>query len=237
MSEGGFLDIQPTELKFPFELKKQSSCSMQLINKTDQYVAFKVKTTNPKKYCVRPNTGVVLPRSTCDVTVTMQAQKEAPPDMQCKDKFLLQSVIAENGVTTKDITSEMFNKEPGKVVDEFKLRVICVPASPPSPVPEESEEGSSPRLSTFENGAQSLKTLDSVSRANEPPREKSSEALAMNSKLPEEKNSAIQQNQKLRQELDQLRKERNGHYGSFSVTFVVLVGLLGALIGYIIKKS
>nr|XP_009411034.1 PREDICTED: vesicle-associated protein 1-3 [Musa acuminata subsp. malaccensis] len=237
MSEGGFLDIQPTELKFPFELKKQSSCSMQLINKTDQYVAFKVKTTNPKKYCVRPNTGVVLPRSTCDVTVTMQAQKEAPPDMQCKDKFLLQSVIAENGVTTKDITSEMFNKEPGKVVDEYKLRVVCVPASPPSPVPEESEEGSSPRLSTFENGAQSLKTLDSVSRANEPPREKSSEALAMNSKLPEEKNSAIQQNQKLRQELDQLRKELNGHYGSFSVTFVVLVGLLGALIGYIIKKS
>ncbi|CAL9148162.1 vesicle-associated protein 1-3 [Musa acuminata AAA Group] len=237
MSEGGFLDIQPTELKFPFELKKQSSCSMQLINKTDQYVAFKVKTTNPKKYCVRPNTGVVLPRSTCDVTVTMQAQKEAPPDMQCKDKFLLQSVMAENGVTTKDITSEMFNKEPGKVVDEFKLRVVCVPASPPSPVPEESEEGSSPRLSTFENGAQSLKTLDSVSRASEPPREKSSEALAMNSKLPEEKNSAIQQNQKLRQELDQLRKERNGHCGSFSVTFVVLVGLLGALIGYIIKKS
>ena len=39
--------------------------------------------------------------------VTMQAQKEAPPDMQCKDKFLLQSVIAEHGATTKDITSEM----------------------------------------------------------------------------------------------------------------------------------
>lgn len=26
-----------------------------------------VKTTNPKKYCVRPNTGIVSPRSTCDV--------------------------------------------------------------------------------------------------------------------------------------------------------------------------
>lgn len=26
-----------------------------------------VKTTNPKKYCVRPNTGVLLPRSTCDI--------------------------------------------------------------------------------------------------------------------------------------------------------------------------
>ncbi|KAJ0054607.1 hypothetical protein Pint_00204 [Pistacia integerrima] len=68
MSTGDLVNIQPSELKFPFELKKQSSCSMQLTNKTDDYVAFKVKTTNPKKYCVRPNTGVILPRSTCNVT-------------------------------------------------------------------------------------------------------------------------------------------------------------------------
>ena len=26
-----------------------------------------MKTTNPKKYCVRPNTGIVSPRSSCDV--------------------------------------------------------------------------------------------------------------------------------------------------------------------------
>lgn len=37
----------------------------------------------------------------------MQAQKEAPPDMQCKDKFLLQSALASPGATTKDITPEM----------------------------------------------------------------------------------------------------------------------------------
>ena len=41
------------------------------------------------------------------VIVTMQAQKEAPPDMQCKDKFLLQSAVASPGATPKDITSEM----------------------------------------------------------------------------------------------------------------------------------
>lgn len=103
-----------------------------------------MKTTNPKKYCVRPNTGIVLPRSTCDVigkhlklllpmclifilllllfvlfalnakvfkfihgVVTMQAQKEEPPDMQCRDKFLLQSVVTSPGTTTKDISAEM----------------------------------------------------------------------------------------------------------------------------------
>lgn len=39
--------------------------------------------------------------------VTMQAQKEAPADMQCKDKFLLQSVKTNDGTTAKDINAEM----------------------------------------------------------------------------------------------------------------------------------
>lgn len=40
-------------------------------------------------------------------SVTMQAQKEAPPDMQCRDKFLLQSAVVNPGTTSKDITPEM----------------------------------------------------------------------------------------------------------------------------------
>nr|WLQ69621.1 MYB protein [Zingiber officinale] len=39
---GGLLEIEPKELKFVFELKKQSSCYLELINKTDQYLAFKL---------------------------------------------------------------------------------------------------------------------------------------------------------------------------------------------------
>ena len=39
--------------------------------------------------------------------MTMQAQKEAPADMQCKDKFLLQCVVATPGVTPKDVTPDM----------------------------------------------------------------------------------------------------------------------------------
>ncbi|XP_050387130.1 vesicle-associated protein 1-3-like [Argentina anserina] len=237
MSTGDLLSIQPTELKFPFELKKQSSCSLQLTNKTDNYVAFKVKTTNPKKYCVRPNAGIVLPGSTCDVTVTMQAQKEAPPDMQCKDKFLLQSVAAPDGSTTKDITPEMFNKEDGKVVEEFKLRVIYFPANPPSPVPEGSDEGSSPRA-VAENATQNSSLFDAVSRSLEEPKEKSSEAWSMISKLTEEKTAALQQNQKLRQELELVRKEiSKSSGGGYSLVFVVLFGLLGILVGFFIKKT
>ena len=238
MSAGSasFLEIQPSELAFPFELMKQSSCSMQLTNKTDHYVAFKVKTTNPKQYCVRPNIGVVLPGSTCDVTVTMQAQREAPPDLQCKDKFLVQSVAAENGAATQDISAAMFNKEPGKVVDECKLRVIYVPTSSPSPFSEESEQGSSAR--SLENGTPNSTLPQSVFRSSgEASKDKSSEATSMISKLTEEKMSAVQQNQKLRQELDVLRKESSKSNGGFSITFLIVVGILGIIAGFILKKT
>ncbi|PON61900.1 Vesicle-associated membrane-protein-associated protein [Trema orientale] len=238
MGTGNILSVQPSELKFPVELKKQSSCSMQLTNKTDEYVAFKVKTTNPKKYCVRPNAGIVLPRSTCNVTVTMQAQREALPDMQCKDKFLLQSVLAPDGATSKDITLEMFNKVFGKFVEETKLRVVYIPAKPPSPVPEESEEGSPSNASVNQNGKLRSSSFDAVSRSLEVPKQKSSEAWSMISRLTEEKASALQENQKLRQELELARKALSkGGVGGFSLLFVALVGLLGALFGYFIKRS
>uniref|UniRef100_A0A0D9X4J7 MSP domain-containing protein n=1 Tax=Leersia perrieri TaxID=77586 RepID=A0A0D9X4J7_9ORYZ len=239
MSAGSasFLEIQPSELAFPFELLKQSSCSMQLTNKTDHYVAFKVKTTNPKQYCVRPNIGVVLPGSTCDVTVMMQAQREAPPDMQCKDKFLVQSVAAENGATTQDINADMFNKVAGKVVEEFKLRVVYVPTTS-SAIPEESEQGSSARPFAQENGIHNPTMPQPVSRSSaETAKERPSEASSMINKLAEEKRSAIQQNQKLRHELELLRKESGKSNGGFSLTFLAIVGLLGIIVGCILKKT
>ncbi|KAL0429047.1 UNVERIFIED_CONTAM: Vesicle-associated protein 1-3 [Sesamum radiatum] len=223
MSMGDFLGIQPSELKFPFELRKQSSCSLQLTNKTDQYVAFKVKTTNPKRYCVCPNAGVVLPNSVCNVTVTMQAQKEAPPDMQCRDKFLVQSVIAPEGATSKDVTPEMFNKEDGKVVDDFRLRVVFVPANRPSPVPEGDEEGTSPGTSSAE---------DEIKKSSLP-----EAAWSVVSKLNEEKASIIKQNQKLLEELELMQKgSREGKRGGVSVVVVVVGLLLGILVGYLIRK-
>jgi hypothetical protein len=41
------------------------------------------------------------------VSVTMQAPREAPPDMQCRDKFLVQSAIVSQEITPKDISGDM----------------------------------------------------------------------------------------------------------------------------------
>lgn len=239
MSTGELLNIEPLELKFPFELKKQISCSLQLSNKTDNYVAFKVKTTNPKKYCVRPNTGIVLPRSTCDIIVTMQAQKDAPPDMQCKDKFLLQSVKTNDGASAKDINAEMFNKEAGHVVEECKLKVVYVsPPQPPSPVPEGSDEGSSPRGSLSDNGNMNAAEFTSATKTLERlgSQEKSAEARLLIMKLTEEKNNVLRQNNNLRQELELLKCGGKKGNGGLSLMFVILIGLVGVFLGYLVKS-
>ncbi|CAN1848526.1 Vesicle-associated protein 1-2, partial [Linum perenne] len=243
MSSDGLLTIEPQDLQFSFELKKQISSSLQLSNKSDNYVAFKVKTTNPKKYCVRPNTGVVPPRSACDVIVTMQAQKEAPVDMfQCKDKFLLQSVVTSPGATAKDVSAEMFNKEAGHHVEERKLRVVYVaPPRPPSPVREGSEEGDEPRTSLSDNGGVNAVEHTSVStpefgRRIEP-FDNSSEASALISKLTDEKDSAIKQNKQLQRELELLRNQTSRNRVGLPITYVVIVALLGLLLGYLLKRA
>ncbi|CAN1164753.1 Vesicle-associated protein 2-2, partial [Linum perenne] len=96
---------------FAVELKKQSLCAVRLLNNSYHTVAFKIKTTSPKKYCVRPNVGVMLPKSICEFTVTMQAQKVAPPDMICKDKFLIQTTVVPIGTSDEDITPLMANDQ------------------------------------------------------------------------------------------------------------------------------
>ncbi|CAK9212539.1 unnamed protein product [Sphagnum troendelagicum] len=229
------LRIQPGELKFPFELKKQVSASIQLVNSSEYYVAFKVKTTSPKKYCVRPNTGIVLPYGSADVTVTMQAQREAPPDMQCKDKFLVQSVIAPPGTLAKDVTQDLFNKEPGRDIHEAKLKVLYVPPQPPSPITESNEEGLSPKtFPVVDNG-----------RHHFLPQDPARSALTA---LTEERNSAIQHSLRLQEELANTKivGAKSGGVGSaeamkaqklqtgFSFLFVILVGFLGMLVGYLI---
>ncbi|KAK7391952.1 hypothetical protein VNO78_20376 [Psophocarpus tetragonolobus] len=130
MSKAPLLEIEPKELNFIFELKKQSSCSVQLTNNTYHYVAFKVKTTSPKKYSVRPNVGVLSPKATCEFMVTMQAQRVAPEDMVCKDKFLIQSTMVTAETTSEDVTSSLFVKDGSKYVEENKLKVTLI--SPPN---------------------------------------------------------------------------------------------------------
>lgn len=40
---------------------------MKLTNPSDKRVMFKIKTTAPKKYCVRPNSGILEPHTATEI--------------------------------------------------------------------------------------------------------------------------------------------------------------------------
>ncbi|KAI8024161.1 Vesicle-associated protein 2-2 [Camellia lanceoleosa] len=63
----------------------------------------------------------------------MQAQRVAPPDMICKDMFLVQSTVVPAGTSDDDITPSIFAKDDVRYVEENKLKVVLV-GPPNSPV-------------------------------------------------------------------------------------------------------
>lgn len=258
------LEIQPQELKFMFELKKLSTCQVQLVNTSDQHVAFKVKTTNPKRYSVRPNIGVVLPKSTCNFTVTMQAHRVDPPDMQCKDKFLIQSTIVPFGTTVENITANIFTKEKGGYIEENKLKVVLVSPSP-SPVlvpingslkqepPHAPSNLKDQLLSGVENlpPSHSFVTKDfEVAKDFEMAKDdeelksklnelgsKLNEAQRTITRLREERSSTIQEKDILQQELALLRRKSSvGRVKvGFPLLFVCFVALVSMTLGYMLR--
>ncbi|XP_027084759.2 vesicle-associated protein 2-1-like [Coffea arabica] len=210
------ISVQPDELHFQFELEKQSFCDLKVSNTTKHHVAFKVKTTSPKKYFVRPNTGVIQPWDSCVIRVTLQAQREYPPDMQSKDKFLLQSTIVPPNTDVDELPPNTFSKESGKTIEECKLKVVYLT---PNSVPGISEDG-------FKQ------SID----ANAMRRSASFDDNQVLQRLKEERDAAMRQTQLLQQELEMLKKRRNrkGDPG-FSMVFALFVGLIGLMVGFLFK--
>ncbi|KAB5564146.1 hypothetical protein DKX38_004200 [Salix brachista] len=216
-------------LHLTFELEKQSFCDLKVANNTEHHVAFKVKTTSPKKYFVRPNTGVIQPWDCCIIrgynsptskiclqttvfSVTLQAQREYPPDMQCKDKFLLQSTIMPPHADVDELPPDTFNKDSdGKVIHDMKLRVVYIPPSSTQGNSEDEGLKGSTQIPDANSAVQSLK---------------------------DERDAAIRQTQLLQQELDLLRRRRYRKSDpGFSLMFAFVVGLVGIMVGFLLNLS
>ncbi|KAK9716305.1 hypothetical protein RND81_06G224000 [Saponaria officinalis] len=212
------ISVHPEDLKFVFELEKQSFCDIKVSNNTDQDVAFKVKTTSPKKYFVRPNTGVLHPWDSCVIRVTLQTQREYPPDMQCKDKFLLQSTIVPPNSEVDELPQDTFNKDGGRVIEERKLKVVY--ASPNS-----SQDNADDDSVNNSTGGSSIQGHSSTG---------DNKAVQ---RLREERDAAVRQTQKLQLEVELLRRKLRKSNASFSLKFALVVAIIGISLGILLKLS
>lgn len=129
------VELDPVELGFKRPFNHEVSQVLRLFNPNSDPVAFKVKTTAPKQYCVRPNSGRIEPGKDVEVQVLLQAMKEDPPaDAKCRDKFLVQSIAisADNEFSNIQQVWQHIETTAKSSIQEKKIRVLFL-----------SEEGAS----------------------------------------------------------------------------------------------
>ncbi|KAK4532348.1 hypothetical protein CCYA_CCYA11G3205 [Cyanidiococcus yangmingshanensis] len=75
------LVVSETRFAFHIEsLEKPTLLTLKLQNKSNDQVGFKVKTTRPRRYCVKPNAAVLAPGETMDLQVQLQPLKRLVSD-------------------------------------------------------------------------------------------------------------------------------------------------------------
>ncbi|KAL3834981.1 hypothetical protein ACJIZ3_009717 [Penstemon smallii] len=204
------ISVHPEYLKFQLEVEKQSYCDLKVTNNTEHNVAFKVKTTSPKKYFVRPNIGLIHPWDSFIIRVTLQALRDCPLDIQCKDKFLLQSTVVSPNTEVNKLPQDIFVKEDGKTLEECKLRVIYM--APHGDGVKQTFDFNPMRRSASFDDNQDLQ------------------------RLKDERDAAIRQTQQLQQDLEILKRRRSHEsIAGFTIRFAFVVGLIGIATGFLLN--
>ncbi|KAL1773845.1 vesicle-associated membrane A isoform X2 [Sigmodon hispidus] len=110
----------PTDLMFKGPFTAVVTRHLKLHNPSARKVFFKVKSTSPSCYCVRPNTGIVRPG--CAVTVSIMLQPFSyDPSREVKHKFMVQTVFAPSNTLNLEAVWKKANPE--ELMDS-KLRCL-----------------------------------------------------------------------------------------------------------------
>lgn len=201
------LVLEPqTELRFRGPFTEVVTSTLRLTNPSDRNVCFKVKTTAPRRYCVRPNSGVIDSGTSVNVSVMLQPFEYDPND-RSRHKFMVQSILAPANVD--DIEAVWREARPEELMDS-KLR--CTFEMPLENEP--AHEASSTQ--TLSSSASPAKSEPSVPKS-------SSASLddGENKKILEEFKRLQSEVQRLRDENKQIRENdglRRRHMGSPSVS-------------------
>lgn len=117
------LIIKPaSELTFVGPFNQQVSSVMYLTNPSDRKVCFKIKTTAPKRYCVKPNSGVVDPDESVKISVSLQPF-EFNPEEKNKHKFMVQSMYAPEGEINQEV---LWKEADGSQLMDSKLKCVFI---------------------------------------------------------------------------------------------------------------
>ncbi|XP_061075461.1 vesicle-associated membrane protein-associated protein B/C isoform X1 [Conger conger] len=146
------------ELKFRGPFTDVVTTTLKLANPTDRNVCFKVKTTAPRRYCVRPNSGVIDAGTSINVSVMLQPF-DYDPSEKSKHKFMVQSLLAPPEMT--DMEGVWKEAKPEDLMDS-KLRCMFeMPAENDKAHDMDSNKVLSSSLLKSESSTLSMKSMGS----------------------------------------------------------------------------
>jgi len=183
------LVLEPkSELHFKGPFSDVVTSYLKLTNPSERRVCFKVKTTAPKRYCVRPNNGLLEPFGSTTIAVMLQPVDLDNLNDKNKHKFMVQTMFAPEG----DVNQENLWKEvnPEAIMDSKLKCVFDMMAN--------SNENST-RNSTATPNAMNMSS-HSTNNAS------ITEEVSVNEKADDVK-KLVDENKRLREELASIRTE------------------------------
>jgi len=143
--------LEPSgELRFRGPFTDVVTATLKLTNPTEKKICFKVKTTAPKRYCVRPNSGVVDPQAAVEVAVMLQPFEYDPAEKN-KHKFMVQTMYAPDGVYDGDT---LWKEAKTEALMDSKLKCVFeLPAAEQVAAPTTKEESATNESGSFNRGS------------------------------------------------------------------------------------
>jgi len=206
----------PIELTFTGPFTQAVSSYMKLKNPSDRKVCFKIKTTAPKRYCFKPNSGVVDPNTEVAIAVSLQPFEYDPAEKN-KHKFMVQSMFAPDGEINQDTLWKEIDQN-----DLMDSKLRCVFAMPAGQEQNNTEE---PK---FENSRSQVTTATPVAPVKADT-EQMSAAVVEIKKLNDNLSQLRQENIMLKEETLRLKRiaaasDKPNDSPSYSSTTVTAVG-------------
>uniref|UniRef100_T1IXB2 Motile sperm domain-containing protein 2 n=1 Tax=Strigamia maritima TaxID=126957 RepID=T1IXB2_STRMM len=106
------------ELNFAIDGSREPNATITLTNNSNQSVAFKVKTTSPEKYRVRPSSGIIRPHCQCEVIVQLQSTYQT--SSLTRDKFLVMAIPLEHVDICSQELCEIWRLTPKDKIMDYK---------------------------------------------------------------------------------------------------------------------
>jgi vesicle-associated membrane protein-associated protein B len=216
------ISVSPEEIVFPNVPNQEAVFILKVKNNTSSSVSFKVKTTAPKNYLVKPSAGTIPGNGTSDIKITLN--KQVIDMVTNTDRFLVQAVRTDNG---KELTKEEWSSVDKASIQELRLHV-----SFSSTAGSQSGSGYVPTIRSADTGAPNALLTQPLSKEapSDQVREKYDELVTFGSQLDKERKRLETELEQCRVQLRKSRAVTSVSGSGFSALQLIVAMMLAVIL-------